>query len=114
MNVKGFRAAREAYHDKLFVYKTYEYMRGILEGMTAAAKPEHVGEYASERSCDLVKCSCGWKSQGYWDGAEYAWDEWREHVADEMGLLTKKCPCGKEYLPADGGKACHKLEAVKG
>jgi len=32
-------------------------------------------------------CSCGWKSRQYWDLAEAAWDEWRNHVNE---VLTKK------------------------
>lgn len=29
---------------------------------------------------DQYECSCGWKSASYWDGAEWAYDEWLEHV----------------------------------
>lgn len=28
---------------------------------------------------DQAFCSCGWESHRYWDGAEYAYDEWRLH-----------------------------------
>ena len=29
---------------------------------------------------DQCLCSCGWASTTYWDGAEYAFDEWIKHV----------------------------------
>lgn len=29
---------------------------------------------------DQWKCSCGWESRKYWDGAEYAHEEWKAHV----------------------------------
>lgn len=74
-----------------------------------AAGPEHVGKCVGVTMDDQVVCCCGWESRTFWDGAEWAWDEWREHVADEMGLLPKECPCGKKYIPANGGKPCHEL-----
>lgn len=113
MNAKKFRNAREKYADNLFVYESDKYRAQVLKDMTDAAKPQHVGEPTVKHSNDYVKCSCGWKSEGYWDGMVYAWDEWRKHVADEMGLLTKKCPCGKEYVPIDGGRACHELRPTR-
>jgi hypothetical protein len=61
---------------------------------------------------DKVECSCSWESYDYLDGGEYPWIAWREHVAYEMGLIPRKCPCGKEYLPADSGKPCHELRPI--
>ena len=29
---------------------------------------------------DQCLCSCGWKSTTYWDGPEYAFNEWIEHA----------------------------------
>lgn len=40
----------------------------------------HVPEYVSKGMSDNFVCSCGWKSNGYWDGAEWAWDEWEKHA----------------------------------
>jgi len=41
----------------------------------------HIPKYQSAGyMCDEYVCSCGWKSQGYFDGSEYAWDEWVRHV----------------------------------
>jgi hypothetical protein len=28
---------------------------------------------------DMYKCSCGWQSNPYYDGAEYAYAEWQRH-----------------------------------
>lgn len=30
---------------------------------------------------DQIICSCGWKSQTYFDGGVYAHSEWKKHVA---------------------------------
>ncbi len=35
---------------------------------------------------DQVICECGWESTVLWDGAEWAWDEWTNHMADVLGL----------------------------
>jgi len=29
---------------------------------------------------DQCFCSCGWESTRYWDGTEYAFDEWIKHA----------------------------------
>lgn len=31
---------------------------------------------------DSFACSCGWKSEGYWDYEEAAWNEWLLHAHD--------------------------------
>lgn len=42
----------------------------------------HHGKYEQAGyMIDRWICSCGWKSQPYLDGAEYAQDEWKRHVA---------------------------------
>ena len=42
----------------------------------------HQGIYFSPcYMADAVRCSCGWESHRYFDGSEYAWDEWDAHVA---------------------------------
>ena len=30
---------------------------------------------------DQIICSCGWESETFFDGAEYAHSEWKRHVA---------------------------------
>lgn len=32
---------------------------------------------------DQAECSCGWRSQVYFDGDVYAWHEWKNHVKKE-------------------------------
>lgn len=34
----------------------------------------------SHRFSDWVECACGWESQEYWDGEEYAFSEWQKHI----------------------------------
>lgn len=36
--------------------------------------------------CDKAFCACGWESHGYFDGAEFAWDDWKRHI-DHGNLL---------------------------
>lgn len=38
---------------------------------------------------DEYVCSCGWKSHGYYDGAEYAIADWRVHVENVTGTKPK-------------------------
>ncbi len=85
----------------------------ILRKLKKAASPQHVGKPKSEGMSDKVVCSCGWKSRGYWDFLEAALDEWLKHLADTIGLIPKKCVCGKMYTPYSGEKACHKLTPTK-
>jgi hypothetical protein len=41
----------------------------------------HEGNYEDRgHMLDGWKCSCGWKSQTYFDGAEYARTEWKKHI----------------------------------
>lgn len=32
---------------------------------------------------DQAQCSCGWTGNGYWDGADLAYDEWIRHANGE-------------------------------
>lgn len=44
---------------------------------------KHFVEYvALGGHSDSFKCICGWKSNGYWDLVEAAWDEWLLHAFD--------------------------------
>jgi hypothetical protein len=37
---------------------------------------------------DRCFCSCGWKSNPYWDGAEWAYKEWVEHITTEGAVIA--------------------------
>lgn len=39
---------------------------------------------------DAYKCICGWQSEGYWDFAEAAWDEWLLHAFDTKTEVRPK------------------------
>jgi hypothetical protein len=42
---------------------------------------------------DQIKCSCGWLSATYFDGAEYAIGAWNKHVtAESMKLVVANHP----------------------
>ena len=86
----------------------------IWKALEESAAPEHVGKAVSiSLYSDNVVCSCGWESPGYWDLLPAAWDDWVEHVADTCGLLPRKCACGKEFVPAEGGNPCHELRPLE-
>ena len=111
--IEAFRAARDKYLSSIpFSYENYDKMHALEEEMKRAAAPEHVYVIDGEFMSDWVGCSCEWQSEHYWDGVEWAIRDWREHVAEEFGLLEKKCACGKRYIPADGGKPCHELKPL--
>jgi len=40
----------------------------------------HKVKYIGTGMSDQFECSCGWKSNGYWDGREWAWDEFIKHA----------------------------------
>lgn len=112
MNIEKFSKARK----RLFQGRPFsnpDELQNLYDELFEAAAPEHVGNNIGIDISDQIGCFCGWKSKGYWDGAEYAWADWYEHVANEMGLIPQKCPCGKTYVPAEGGTPCHELRPTK-
>lgn len=40
---------------------------------------EHTPSTKGEGFSDWVECSCGWRSHSYWDGVDFAMDEWKRH-----------------------------------
>lgn len=62
--------------------------------MTKAKPPKgakHFVEYvALGGHSDAYKCICGWQSEGYWDFAEAAWDEWLLHAFDTKTEVRPK------------------------
>lgn len=112
MDVKKFRAARELL-DISRPFNSPDKCNKVWDELRGAAAPEHVGQGHSAGFSDHVTCSCRWKSRGYWDMLQAAWDDWADHVADAMGLTPRKCPCGKIYTPADGGEPCHELRPIE-
>ena len=62
-------------------FKEIEKESEILK--SAAKSLGHIPEYKSSgHMCDEFVCSCGWKSGGYWDGAEFAYGEWEKHAKE--------------------------------
>jgi len=52
-------------------------------------KKLHVVKYVPNNGhSDQFECSCGWKSQAYWDLEEAAWDEWLVHAHD-VGVFVE-------------------------
>jgi hypothetical protein len=49
-----------------------------------AALPEHAYTEEGMTMDDRFVCSCGWKSETFWDGREYAYDTWREHIESQL------------------------------
>lgn len=122
MNVSAYRAAldetaaliQDHHLPNPYADKAHARLREVRVLQREAAKPEHdILENGGEGMTDQLLCACGWKSKRYWDGWEFAVDEWYQHVAGVMGLIPKVCVCGKEYLPADGAKACHAVVEVE-
>jgi hypothetical protein len=50
----------------------------------AGAEIGHAGRAVSKGIVDTHECqeSCGWKSQPYMDGREWAYQEWLEHIIE--------------------------------
>jgi hypothetical protein len=55
-------------------------VRGSCHIWCAPAPKGHKRKMVSVGLSDHCECSCGWKSPGYWDGQEYAFDDWQKHV----------------------------------
>ena len=111
MNVQKFREADERLPQ--ITRGEREKFRNTLAAINKAAAPEHVFKNIGVGFFAQAKCSCGWKGRDdFWGRADLAMRNWRGHVRCAMGLIAKECPCGKSYLPADGGP-CHKLVAIK-
>lgn len=75
-----FFAAYVAWQSSIPFSEPGEY-RAARVRLIEAATPEHVPriEEVSYMS-DQCICACGWKSNRFFDGAEYAEREWRDHV----------------------------------
>lgn len=121
MDVAAFRAAynsaketRERYHlPNPYADNAHVMYRRFLAELDAAAGPEHeLVDNIASGVFDKGVCRCGWTSSGFWDGWDLVQDQWREHVRGEMGLVPQECPCGKEYITADGEGPCHALVEV--
>ena len=110
MDVTAFRAANKEFLEGIPFSDPDEHRR-IRDKLHVAAAPEHVIEDVDGGMIDQIKC-CNWESRTYFDGIEDAWDEWRGHVVEEMGLNPKECPCGKTHISADGEKPCHELRSL--
>ena len=41
---------------------------------------------------DACFCSCGWRSNDYWDGDVFAYQEWQKHVRESMETGQKHLP----------------------
>jgi hypothetical protein len=52
----------------------------IQEIQRLERKTGHKGLQISEGVADRIRCSCGWESNGYWDGMEWATDEFAQHL----------------------------------
>lgn len=52
---------------------------------------KHKGRYVEKPGLiDTWECSCGWKSSPYYDGAEYAEQEFEKHLNDPDGTKKKE------------------------
>lgn len=62
-----------------------DYLR-IKDALIVSASPEHDFEICVDKAgfTDWVECACGWKSQRFWDGIEFAEQEWRDHVMKDI------------------------------
>lgn len=78
--------------------KSRSFRKRVREAVKAKPGPQkgakHFVEYqALGGHSDSFKCICGWKSSGYWDLVEAAWDEWLLHAYDTK---TKVRPVDQE------------------
>lgn len=69
-------------------YDRFKDIKKKNEATKKAAKVlGHVAKYVGAGyMCDQYICSCGWQSNKFWDGAEFAEDEWIKHA--EKALET--------------------------
>lgn len=57
--------------------------------VTNESKEPHRIENIGRDLLDQYGCSCGWRSRTYYDGAEYAIQDWRRHVQEETGAAPE-------------------------
>mgnify|MGYP001592758324 CR=1 FL=1 len=70
--------------------KEYDKIKAESEKLQAKVKLlGHVPKHIGNGMCDDYTCSCGWKSNGYWDGAEWAWAEWEKHAKQILKVEVK-------------------------
>ena len=56
--------------------------------IAAGKKIEHTQKIKESSTIDTCICSCGWESNSYWDGAEYAYNEWVEHIKKNGAIIN--------------------------
>ena len=54
--------------------------RQKIERTAGKAKGHNLTTTSDAGLCDDGSCSCGWKSNGYFDGLEYIYKEWLQHL----------------------------------
>lgn len=86
------------------------------EDLQRFASPEHTPKYAGVDICDALACACGWVSKSYYDGVEFAYADWAQHVLEASkpenwirGVVLAVCPALKPAM--DNG--LHLPEACK-
>lgn len=53
----------------------------------AGHTPRYVG---ASYMLDSYECQCGWRSNNYFDGIEYAWSDWKRHAAEIVKLEDRR------------------------
>lgn len=57
---------------------------------------------------DQCFCSCGWSSSGYFDGAEYAFSEFKKHLAlaeQTLPVVEQTQPLAENAAVVESGNA---------
>lgn len=68
-------AVKNAFHDEIC-------RQADPEPSMSDKTENHVGDYRSAGwMLDQWVCSCGWESEPYFDGAEYAEADWKKHAS---------------------------------
>ena len=58
--------------------------------IAAGAKIGHTQKITGVTLDDTCHCSCGWKSNTYQDGREWAFTEWVEHIKKQGAKINYK------------------------
>ena len=73
---EALSSLKDAGHSSKIIAKRRE----LNTALVAAASPEHAFKIVGVTLDDTCVCACGWESPPYWDGAEYAYNNWKAHL----------------------------------
>ena len=80
----------------------------VWKELQELVEQDHIPTYKGGLMSEYYVCSCGWESNAFWDGIDFAMEEWRRHVLKEYDCIE-----GEDERLYERDKARRQLEIIK-